>query len=111
LALARVVREPMELAGVSLSPGDFVSPSLIAANRDPRHFAEPDRFDITRSENRHFGFGFGLHFCIGASLARAEAEEALQILFQRLPRLELAGSARWTPYTAIRRFEALPVSF
>jgi cytochrome P450 len=111
LALARVVREPMELAGISLEPGEAVIPSLIGANRDPRHFPEPDRFDITRSENRHFGFGFGQHFCIGASLARAEAEEALPILFQRLPRLEPVGSARWTPYTAIRRFEALPVSF
>ena len=111
LGLIRVARQPLELAGVRIEPGESLLPSPISANRDPRHFPDPDRFDVGRSENRHFSFGFGLHFCLGASLARAEAEEALPILLRRLSRLELAAKPRWMPFTAIRRFESLPVSF
>jgi cytochrome P450 len=111
-SLIRKAREPLELAGVRIEAGTQLLPSLLSANRDPRQFAEADRFDIGRSENRHFGFGFGLHFCLGASLARAEAGEALPILLERLPRLELATPRpRWLPYMGIRRFESLPVRF
>lgn len=112
LALARRALEPIELAGEKLDAGEFVTVSLIAANRDPRHFEDPERFDIGRTENRHFGFGFGLHYCLGAPLARAEAEEALPVLLERCPKLALSGGPpRWVPYAAIRRLEALPVSF
>jgi cytochrome P450 len=110
--LIRKAREPLDLAGVRIEAGAQLLPSLLSANRDPRQFADPDRFDIGRAENRHFAFGFGLHFCLGASLARAEAGEALPILLERLPRLELATPRpRWTPFMGIRRFESLPVRF
>jgi cytochrome P450 len=112
LGLLRVAREPAQVAGVEIEPGTQIFISLLAANRDPRQFAEPDRFDIQRSENRHFAFGFGLHYCIGAPLARAEAEEALPVLFSRCPKLALSGDApRWVPYAAIRRLETLTVTY
>jgi len=109
--VVRVVREPLEIAGVRMAPGETLFCSIPAANRDPRRFPDPDRFDPARADDRHFGFGFGLHFCLGAALARAEVQEALPVLWERLPRLALAEQPRWRPYTAIRRLESLRLSF
>ena len=67
---------------------------LAAANRDPAVFADPDRLDLSRGENRHLSFGFGAHFCLGASLARLEGQIALGSLIARFPGLKLASDAR-----------------
>ncbi len=86
----RIVAEPVEIGGKTLEPGSLVIALLGAANRDPELFPDPDRFDITRSPNRHLGFGIGIHFCMGASLARAEARIGFSRLLERLPGLQLA---------------------
>ncbi len=109
--VVRVVHEPFELAGVKLALGESLFLSLISANRDPRRFPQADRFDVGRRDNRHFGFGFGLHSCVGAALARVEGQEALGVLIERLPGLRLAERPRWVPFTAIRRLESLRVTF
>ena len=88
--LTRYVTRPVRLGGVDLDSGSVVQCMIAAANRDPAHFDEPDRFDIHRSNARdHFTLGFGSHFCLGAPLARLEGQVALRVLFRRLPNLIL----------------------
>jgi cytochrome P450 len=102
--------EPVEFSGVTIPAGEVVQPLTAAANRDPRAFEEPDRFDIRRAPNKHIAFYSGTHFCMGATLSRVESEEALGALLQRLPDLELAvESAPWRKVWSIRALEALPV--
>jgi hypothetical protein len=109
---ARVLLEEVEIGGRRLPAGSEVMPVLAAANRDPERFADPDRLDITRPDNRHLSFGGGIHFCLGAPLARLEGEVALRALVQRLPRLSLAtAEPRWRPNTFLHGLESLPVSF
>jgi len=84
----RNTTEETELAGVALPKGAYVALFLGSANRDERRFAEPDRFDLDRDSRGHLGFGFGHHFCLGASLARLEARAALEALAPELPKLE-----------------------
>ncbi|GAC1322451.1 MAG: hypothetical protein NVSMB2_19750 [Chloroflexota bacterium] len=99
-----------ELNGERVREGDPVLLLLGAANRDPDQFADPDRLDLSRSPNRHLGFGAGFHFCMGAGLARLEGQIALQTLFTRFPRLELATSElEWVPNVLFRGLESLPV--
>jgi len=83
-------KQDVELHGVTVEKGSPVIPLLGAANHDPRVFDNPDRFDIARSPNPHLGFGFGMHFCLGAQLARMETRVALRNLFARFPDLRLA---------------------
>jgi pimeloyl-[acyl-carrier protein] synthase len=87
----RLVREHLEVAGKTLRPGESVVLVIGSANRDPERFREPDRFDIHRENNHHVAFAAGLHFCLGAPLARMEAQIALRGLFQRFPGLRLSG--------------------
>jgi cytochrome P450 len=83
---------PVELGGVELGPAEFLGVSVVAANRDPRVFAEPLRFDVRRPNARHgLGFSFGVHHCIGVHLARLETLLAVRGLLERLPELELVG--------------------
>jgi len=94
--------------------GTFLSPSMGTANFDPSVFPEPDTFDITREPvgQPQLTFGSGIHYCLGASLARGELQEAFQILSRRLPDLRLAGEPRYKPGTAgIFGPEHLPIEF
>jgi cytochrome P450 len=81
-----------EIAGCRVRAGELVLPMPGAANRDPDQFPDPHVFDITRKDNRHLAFGYGIHFCIGAPLARIEVPIALSSLLRRYPRLELSGN-------------------
>ncbi len=86
----RTVRRAIELEGQLLGTGEKVLLLYESANFDETHFDEPDRFDIDRSPNDHLAFGFGAHFCLGASLARMELQTMFEQLLRRLPDLELA---------------------
>jgi cytochrome P450 len=101
----------LELGGQRLRQHDYLLPLLGAANRDPAVFAEPGRFDITRQPNRHLAFGMGIHFCVGAPLARLEGELALNTLLRRLPGLRLNGPVEWEAHNLFRQLRALPVAF
>jgi cytochrome P450 len=106
----RAVVEPVELAGVRLQPGTIVAALIAAANRDPEQFPDPDRFDVGRSENRHLAFGSGNHYCIGAALARLEAQVALEGLLRRFPDFEGPPTPpAWKPSIVLRGPTALPV--
>jgi cytochrome P450 len=109
---ARVTKSEIELGGKTIPRRALVVAAIGAANRDPAHFAEPDRLDITRKGNDHIAFGFGIHFCLGAPLARIEAQIALGTLLRRLPRLELAtGAPRWRESSTLRGLKSLPIRF
>jgi cytochrome P450 len=88
-AMARWATEPMELGGKQIATGDRVLLIHFAANHDPAAFADPGRLDIGRSPNKHTMFGHGIHMCLGAPLARLEAEEAFRALSQAFPRYEI----------------------
>ncbi|GAA2734896.1 cytochrome P450 [Pedococcus aerophilus] len=105
----RTAKEPTDIGGVHLEPGDKVAALLGAANRDPAVFADPDRFDPTRDPNPHLAFGAGIHFCIGAPLARLELEVSLRTLLARFPDLEVVQAQR-RPTFVLRGFERLVVS-
>ncbi len=108
----RFATEPLDLAGTRISTGDAVLVSLAAASRDPLHFPDPDRFDITRRVPGHLGFGHGLHHCLGAPLARLEAETAVRLLLAHRPFLTLAtepATLTWRTSTLLRGLAELPV--
>ena len=108
----RIVAEDLELGGRRLRRGERVAPMLGAANRDPAAFANPERLDLTRRDNRHVAFGRGIHFCIGAPLARLEAMIGFSTLLGRFPNLTLdTDKPEWNTNTAIRGLKALPVRF
>jgi cytochrome P450 len=99
----KLATEDVEIAGCRVRAGDLVLPMPGAANRDPAQFPDPHRFDITRKDNRHVAFGYGIHFCIGAPLARIELPIALSTLLRRYPRLRLAGERlEWRRDVAMR---------
>jgi cytochrome P450 len=89
-AIVRVVKAPFDLRGKTLAAGDRLFAMVNAANHDPRQFKAPERFDIGRTPNRHLTFNHGIHFCLGAPLARAEARIAISRLFQRFPDVAMA---------------------
>jgi cytochrome P450 len=105
----RLVLEPVELAGQQLEPGERVGLLLGAANRDPDAFPDPDAFDITRSPNHHVGFGAGIHFCLGAPLARLELRIAIDRLVERFPAMELADGPVRRPTYQFRGWSSVPV--
>jgi cytochrome P450 len=102
----------VELDGLRFREGERLILLLGAANRDPERFSEPDRLDLGRSPNPHLGFGQGIHYCLGAHLARLEAQIALSTLVRRLPGLALEDKPlEWAPSLELRRLKALPVRF
>jgi cytochrome P450 len=108
----RYVRREIELGGVRLKKGDRVMAMIVAANIDPAAHEHPETMDLQRKPNRHVSFGTGIHFCLGHQLARIEAACALQALFTRWPRLQLAVSPeqiRWRGRPGIRSIDELPV--
>jgi len=106
----RVASEDLSLGGVAIGKGALVVCGIGAANRDPAEFPEPDRFDVAREEIRHLSFGFGTHFCLGAPLARLEAEVAFGALLEACPTLALdAESVEHRTHPVLRGLLALPV--
>lgn len=109
---ARVALTDVEVGGRTVGRGQLVLTVLGAANRDPAQFPEPDRFDVARRDNRHLAFGHGIHYCLGAPLARLEAQVAFRSLLARFPRLEPAFERpQWRPAVTLRGLATLPVRF
>ncbi|SHN88295.1 hypothetical protein SAMN05660350_04444 [Geodermatophilus obscurus] len=107
----RTVRADTELAGVPVRPGSRVTLLLGAANRDPDVFADPGRFDVSRGNARdHLAFSAGVHYCVGAGLARLEAAVALRALTERFPGLRVTGRPVRRDLQTLRGFEHLPVT-
>ena len=114
LATWRFATEPLEIGGESIGRGDPVLVVLAAADRDPERFPDPDRLDVSRRDNQHLGYGHGIHYCLGAPLARLEAQTALSTLLRRLPGLRLAvdpDDLRWRGGLIMRGLRQLPVEF
>ncbi len=109
----RVAATDIEFGGKQIKQGELILQILGAANRDPEQFPDPDRLDIRRQPNRHIGFGKGIHFCVGAPLARLEAPIAINTILRRMPRIELAVDAvEWRHEHAVfRSLRSLPVVF
>ncbi|WP_042376219.1 cytochrome P450 family protein [Streptacidiphilus melanogenes] len=105
----RFALDDIEIGGVVIRRGDAILASYAAAGRDPRRHEDAERFDATRSPNRHLSFGHGLHFCLGAPLARLEAEVALRELYGRFPALELAGETTPIASFVSNSVQSLPV--
>ena len=112
-AIARVVRQDHQIEGRSLRAGERVFGMVNAANRDPRRFDDPQRLDLTRTPNRHLTFGFGLHFCLGAPLARLEGQLCIGRLVQRFSQIQRvagpAGEPEWIDALVMRGVSRLPV--
>jgi len=108
---ARVAGEACELGGRALLRGELVMLLLGAANRDPAQFPDPDRLDLGRADNHHIAFGFGIHFCLGAALARLEAECVFSALAERAPKLCAPSTEpTWAPNYVFRGLERLVVT-
>jgi len=107
----RTITGDVRIGDADLHAGDAVVPLIAAANRDPGEFADPETFDISRAQNRHMGFGLGHHTCVGAALARMEAQAAIPRVFERFPDLALSPreEPRMRPHLTVRGFETLPV--
>lgn len=108
----RYALEAVDLHGQHIPRGGTVMVAVASANRDESVFADAERFDITRSPNRHLGFGLGIHYCLGAPLARLEARIAFQALLRRYPDMQLAVPAEqleWRKTNALRGLVHLPV--
>jgi cytochrome P450 enzyme len=109
LGVPRYAHEKIQIHGVEIEPGEMVVPMLNAALRDPRRFPDPDRFDIARDQRHNIAFGQGPHYCIGAALARAEAQTALRALLDRFPGLALAAEPVFAPHPILRHVASVPV--
>lgn len=114
LATWRFATEPLVIGGQEIAAGDPVLVVLAAADRDPGRFAGPDTLDLSRRDNQHLGYGHGIHYCLGAPLARLEGQTALATLLRRMPDLRLAGDPtdlRWRGGLIMRGLRTLPVEF
>ena len=110
----RYARDDISLQGVTIPRGEMILGVIGSANRDETIFENADSLELTREPNKHLSFGHGIHFCVGAPLARLEAQIAISTLLRRLPDLRLrvaAESLRWRPSMFLRGLESLPVSF
>jgi cytochrome P450 len=105
----RTATEDVEIGGVTVARGQKIAALLGSANRDPAVFADADTLDVGRSDNPHISFGAGVHFCIGAPLARVELQASFGALLGRTSRLELGAPARRRPEFVMRGLHDLPV--
>jgi cytochrome P450 len=105
----RVASADTEFLGVPLKRGELVAVLTGAANRDPRRFPDPDRFDPARPDNQPISFGAGPHYCLGAALARAEARLALPMVLKRFPQLTLGGNPIHTDQLILHGYKSLPI--
>jgi cytochrome P450 len=109
---ARTPTEDVTVGGKTIPKGEIVMPFIGAADRDPAQFRDPERLDITRTDNRHIAFGWGIHFCLGAPLARIEGQIAINTLLKRFPKLALAVEKPEHRHSlTLRGLVSLPVSF
>jgi cytochrome P450 len=111
-ATFRFAGEPVDIGGVHIEPGEVVLVSLSGANRDPSRYADPEELDVGRDSAGHLAFGHGIHYCLGAPLARLEAEIAFGALLKRFGSITLAvppSELRWRPSSLIHGLESLPV--
>ncbi|NUS76213.1 MAG: cytochrome P450 [Streptomyces sp.] len=109
-ATFRFAAEPLEIGGARMARGDAVMVGLTAADRDAARYPAPDRFDIRRDTRGHLAFGHGIHYCLGAPLARLEARTAIRTLLERAPELALDGpTGEWLPGMLMRGMRSLPV--
>ncbi|MEL7436059.1 MAG: cytochrome P450 [Chloroflexota bacterium] len=108
----RFASEDIEVSGVTIPQGDIVLPSLLAANRDPAVFENPDTLDITRDPNPHVAFGHGIHYCLGAPLARMEGTIAIHALLDNFPNMQLntdVDKLEWSQNLLLHGMTAMPV--
>lgn len=106
----RITSEDCEIAGYKINKHQQICAVLSSANRDPEKFENPDRFDITRTPNKHLSFGLGIHFCVGAFLARTEAKIAFKKILERMPNIQLANEdIEWNRATLFRGLKKLSV--
>jgi cytochrome P450 len=113
-ATERYTREDTTIAGVTVPRGELVLAVLVSANRDEQQFEDADRLDLEREPNPHVAFGFGIHYCLGASLARLEGQIAIATLLRRIPNLKIAipsNALHWRRGLVLRGLESLPVAF
>ncbi|MCB0116574.1 MAG: cytochrome P450 [Caldilineaceae bacterium] len=110
--VTRIASEDITVGGETITRGERIFVAIAAANHDPAHFANPEDLDVLRAENRHLGFGQGIHFCLGAPLARLEGQIALSALLRRFPDLQLAidpDALEWRTGFLLHGLDALPV--
>jgi cytochrome P450 len=105
-----VITHDLEFMGQQMKQGQPLFQMLGGANRDPAQFPNPDTLDLKRTPNQHIAFGLGIHFCIGAPLARLEAPIALNAILDRMPNIHLAEPVEWNP-GVMRSIQALKVEF
>jgi hypothetical protein len=105
----RWVLEPIEVGGIAIPRGGEVALLFGAANRDPAAFDRPDDLDLARAQNASLSFGAGIHYCLGAPLAKLELGIAFETFLRRVPRLELVEEPRWKSTFVLRGLEALRV--
>ena len=111
-SVQRITSEDVEMRGKVLRKDDRIRWFISSANRDPRKFEEPDKFDITRWPNPHVAFGTGIHHCLGATLVRVEGQEAFKALVERFPSLHLeTEELEYQPSITFRSLKTLPVSW
>jgi cytochrome P450 len=108
----RIAREPLDLHGTAVPRNGYVYTVIGGANRDPGVFQDPHALDVTRpNARRHLSFASGIHYCLGASLARMEGEVAVRTLLERLAEMRPAGTGRRRPLTLLRGYASLPLAF
>jgi cytochrome P450 len=110
--MLRIAKETVELEGETIEAGQQVIVMLGSANHDPKIFAHPEKLDVTRQENPHVSLGAGIHYCLGAPLARMEASIAFEVLLKRFPKMRLiTQEPTFYPSLLIRQMECLEIAF